>query len=54
MKNVHLNAEIRFDSLNKAVTLRLLGNVVKVQINGINGSERLKDLTNVVLAQREW
>lgn len=39
--------------LNKAITLGLLGNVVKMQINGINRSERLEDLTNIVLAQGE-
>lgn len=38
-------------ALDKAITLRLLGQIVEVQVNDINGTERLKDLTNIVLAK---
>lgn len=40
-------------ALDKAVSFGLLSDVVEVQVNRVNGAKRLKDGTDVMLAQGE-
>ena len=48
-----MKCEAKADILDKTIAFGLLGQVVEVKVNDINGTERLKDLTKVILAKRE-